>query len=396
MWVWIAVAIAAVAALAGLSLWMRFYWFLYKNGRRREVPVTPRRFFYSLYSIIVFTFMVYGVAAPVTLGMWIAVRNRRRRVAVYHRFLCWSARVILRAIPGVDFTFDNATGETFETPGVIISNHQGHFDLMCILMMTPRLIVLTNNRVWRNPLYGWIIRRADYLPADGAVVENADKLRSIVDQGYSVVIFPEGTRSPQCKILRFHTGAFHLAMQLGVDIIPVMLHGVGDVIPKEDFMLRKGSMYLTTLPRITPVADDDPLAPRRLASATRAMYIKEYDALCRRRLTSGYFVELVKYKYSYLVPGLKRNITHRLRANDNYSALIDVPYPDGATINVLDGNYGAVAWLMALVHPRCNVTGVIHKHRHLAMASRTPSPPANLTFSQWPATDPTAITVDAR
>ena len=65
------------------------------------------------------------------------------------------------------------------------------------------------------------------------------------------MIFPEGTRSADCSILRFHRGAFYLAEQLQIDIIPVMIHGVGHVLPKQEFMLRKGEIRIQVMPRIS-------------------------------------------------------------------------------------------------------------------------------------------------
>lgn len=379
-WVWTGILICFLLGLVGLSLWMRFHWFIRKKGKRRDVPVTPRRFVYSLYSLLVFIFMVYGVALPYTIILFLTVWNREKRVALYHRFLCWSSRVIVQSIPGVDFTFNNTTGETFDKPGVIISNHQGHFDLMCIMMMTPKLVVLTNEWVWNNPLYGWIIKRAEFLPVSGAIDQNIEKLRNLIDRGYSIVVFPEGTRSADCRILRFHSGAFFLARELGVDLIPVLIHGVGDVIPKEDFMLRKGSMYIETLPRITVTDDGSPLYLRDLTRATRAMYISEFSRLKKQREHTGYFTEYVKYKYSYIKPGLKSEVSRMLERNGNFAATVDRDYAPDNTIVIDDRTYGVASWLMALVHPDNKVVGVIANKRHRGLARRTPAKPHNLLF----------------
>ena len=63
----------------------------------------------------------------------------------YHRLLHRIARFVIYRIPQVKTTFSNLSGETFERPGVIICNHQSHLDLMCIMMLTPKLIILTND-----------------------------------------------------------------------------------------------------------------------------------------------------------------------------------------------------------------------------------------------------------
>ena len=372
---------AIVVIVAAIAIWMRFRWFLKTNGHRRDVPVTPRRFLASIYSLIVFIFMVYGCALPVTLLLYIFVWSPRRRLALFHSFLQKSAKFILEALPLIDFTYINNVCETFAPSGIIISNHQGHLDLMCIMMMTPNLVVLTNERVWHNPLYGWIIRLAKFYPVTNGVEYNIAKLRELIDNGYSVVVFPEGTRSPQCDILRFHTGAFYLARQLNVDIIPVILHGVGHCIPKEDFMLRPGHMYLEVMRRIKVEANDDPLYIRKLANSTRNIYLKHYSALKQKLETADYFADYVINKYSYLPGHYARKVSRLMRKNSNYTTSIDRNIPDGETVIINDKSFGAESWLMALVHPRVNVVSVISDPTPLATALTTPAIPRNLIFT---------------
>jgi hypothetical protein len=69
-------------------------------------------------------------------------------------------------------------------------------------------------------------------------------LKSLVDRGYSIAVYPEGTRSPDCRIGRFHQGAFYLAKSLGVDVVPLVLYGAGKVLPKKGRHLNKGIIRL--------------------------------------------------------------------------------------------------------------------------------------------------------
>lgn len=173
----------------------------------------------------------------------------------YHRLLQRRTRFVISHIPGTTFSYTNPVGETFEKPAVIISNHQSHLDLAAIMMLTPNLVILTKDWVWHNPFYGIIIRYADYLPVSD-MEQMLPKLSALVEKGYSVMVFPEGTRSPNCKIQRFHRGAFYLAEQLKLDILPVFIDGFGKVLPKTSFHLHPGEMTLEVMPR---VAHDDPL-----------------------------------------------------------------------------------------------------------------------------------------
>jgi len=172
----------------------------------------------------------------------------------YHKTLQRKARFVVNHVPGTTFEYQNSAGENFSTPAVIISNHQSHLDLMAIMMLTPNLIILTKDWVWHNPFYGLVIRYADYLP----ITEQDDmmsKIRERVATGYSIMVFPEGTRSGDGRIGRFHRGAFKMAQELGLDIVPVFISGFSEVLPKTSFHLHPGKMRLEVLPRFH--ADDE-------------------------------------------------------------------------------------------------------------------------------------------
>lgn len=170
-----------------------------------------------------------------------------------HQIICKLCRTALvrPGLPGVPYSQDNPNGEDFSRPAVIICNHQSHLDLLPMLSLTPNLVVLTTNWVWHNPLYGIIIRNADYLPASDGLEAITPKLKALVAKGYSVVVYPEGTRSLDCSIGRFHQGAFYLAHELDVDILPVVLYGAGKALPKHGRYLRRWPIHLEIDRRIS-------------------------------------------------------------------------------------------------------------------------------------------------
>ena len=166
----------------------------------------------------------------------------------YHTILQRKSRFVINHVPGTTFRYNNPYGESFERPAMIVSNHQSHLDLMGIMMLTPKLIILTKNWVWHNPFYGIVIRYADFFPISDTE-EMRNNLMEKVKEGYSVMIFPEGTRSADCRIQRFHRGAFYLAEQLGLDILPVYIDGFGKVLPKTSWHLHPGHMSVEVMQR---------------------------------------------------------------------------------------------------------------------------------------------------
>jgi len=171
--------------------------------------------------------------------------NKRK----YHQLLQRRARFVVNHIPGTTFSYKNQYNETFDKPAVIVSNHQSHIDLMAIMMLTPNLIILTKDWVWHNPFYGFIIRYADFMPV-GDIEQMISRLKPLVEKGYSIMVFPEGTRSVDCHVQRFHRGAFYLAERLHLDIIPIFINGFGKVLPKTAWSLRSGHLTVEVLQRI--------------------------------------------------------------------------------------------------------------------------------------------------
>jgi 1-acyl-sn-glycerol-3-phosphate acyltransferase len=159
-----------------------------------------------------------------------------------HKLIYRASRFVMltHGIPGVKFSFKVKEGVRMDRPRVVICNHQSHLDLFCQLIFTPDIIFLTNDWVWNNPSYGLLIRNAEYYPVRDGLEELLPKLQSLVERGYSIAIYPEGTRSKDCSIGRFHQGAFWLADQLGVDILPMCLYGPGKILRKKTYTLHPG------------------------------------------------------------------------------------------------------------------------------------------------------------
>jgi 1-acyl-sn-glycerol-3-phosphate acyltransferase len=140
-------------------------------------------------------------------------------------------------------------------PCIIAANHQSFFDPYCIgffSVFAPTFIV----RAWpfRIPLYGRIMRRAGYLNIEELDEETLLlKAGTIMREGATLVVFPEGTRSATGELGRFRSGAFKLAMECDVPIVPMCINGTGRVFPRGTRFGRPTPMAVTLLPPIYPV-----------------------------------------------------------------------------------------------------------------------------------------------
>ena len=253
----------------------------------------------TVYALLFFLFFMFVVIKP---AVWVILKVKRwkgekeQENRWLHKLIYRASRFVMltHGIPGVKFSYgvrrqesgdrsqETELSSLFNRPRVVICNHQSHLDLFCQLIFTPDIIFLTNDWVWNNPSYGLLIRHAEYYPVREGLEELLPKLRSLVERGYSIAVYPEGTRSKDCQIGRFHQGAFWLAEQLGVDILPMCLYGPGKILKKKTYTLQKGPVRIEV---------DEPVSLEELramgdhkaqAKEMRRRYKERYEALANR------------------------------------------------------------------------------------------------------------------
>ncbi len=295
------VAIVGMATVVVMAYYLPplvFRWLTEKGGRRREYPITLSRLAYSLFSISFFIGGMFLLLIPYTRFIHKPLQRFWHGEAFYHELLRRIARFVVYRVPGVRFRTVNEVGEKFDRPAVIICNHQSHLDAMAVMQLSPRVVVLTNDWAWSNPFYGLVIHTAEFYPVSNGYDRNFPHLQDLARRGYSIVVFPEGTRTPDGEIGRFHKGAFTLAKALGIDILPLYLHGFYDVLPKHDFMLRRGSATLEVGRRLavaTIQATDDRLLTRQVYHHYQA----HYAAMRQRLETAEYRAPYEAYRRKY-------------------------------------------------------------------------------------------------
>jgi 1-acyl-sn-glycerol-3-phosphate acyltransferase len=119
---------------------------------------------------------------------------------------------------------------------VIVSNHQSMADIPVLTHVRVDAKWMAKASLFRTPVIGWMLRMAGDIP-----VERADRRQAAqallkcarhLRQGCSLLFFPEGTRSPDGRVLPFQKGPFHLAAREGVPVVPIAVHGSGNALPR--------------------------------------------------------------------------------------------------------------------------------------------------------------------
>lgn len=269
-----------------------------KRWNYRLSPLALADFLTTLYAFLVF---LAGTVYLKFYGYYLfAFRRKSETKKVrYHATICRLSRYVVRHMPRIPCHTEIPPGEDFRQPAVLICNHQSHLDLMYLLQLSPKIIVLTNRWVWNSPFYGRITHYADYYPVINGIENSLEPLGRLIGQGYSIAVFPEGTRSEEGHLLRFHRGAFFLAEQLGVDLLPVVMHGIGHALPKKEWIMKPGSVGIRVLNRISPsdarFGNDYQTRTREI----RKLFVREYARLAGERETPAYFAARIKGMFRY-------------------------------------------------------------------------------------------------
>ncbi|MBR2228516.1 MAG: 1-acyl-sn-glycerol-3-phosphate acyltransferase [Bacteroidales bacterium] len=342
-----------------------------KKGEPRKIAWTLGRSLRTGYIFVVFLVAML-VLTVWTFFLFLGGPTPRKREK-YRTALMKTARLAIKAIPGCPYTLSNPHGEDFSRQAVYICNHQSHFDVLPILALHPKVILLTNEWVWNSPFYGYLIRKAEFYPVMDGLEKNLDHMKDLVARGYSIVIFPEGTRSPDCRIQRFHRGAFLTARELGLPVLPLYIHGFGYALPKHDFLLRKAGLYMEIGERFEVPADDNLAAFTR---EVRHMYQKEYDRIRKERETAAYNAVYVRYQYLY--KGHDADAECRRVLTPDTFARVDAL--TGTELTVPEAGCGVYALLAALTHPEMQVTAYEEDEEKHLTAVRCSGVPENLTY----------------
>ena len=341
-----------------------------KKGQPRKVAWTLGRSLRTGYIFLVFLLAMLGLTVW-TFFLFLGGPTPRKREK-YRRGLMKTARLAMKGIPGCPYTLSNPHGEDFSKPAVYICNHQSHFDILPIIALHPKVILMTNEWVWNSPFYGYLIRKAEFYPVMEGLEKNLAHMKDLVARGYSIVIFPEGTRSPDCRIQRFHRGAFVSARELGLPILPLYIHGFGYALPKHDFLLRKAGLYMEVGERFEVPEGDIAAFTRKV----RHDYEREYARIRRERETAAYNAPYVRYQYLY--KGHEADVECRKTLTPETIARVDALTGDSLVIP--EAGCGVYALLVALTHPEMRVTAYEEDEEKYLTAARCAGVPENLTY----------------
>ncbi len=375
------VGMATVVLMAILLPPLVFRWITYRpDGVKRDVPRTLLGCVCSCFTAFVFVIGIIFYTLWAIVYFALSPNSHEQKSRWLHHKMQLFARRMLRLTPSIRFTI-NTSGETFEHPAVIIANHQSLYDILAIMSLTDRVVFVTKDWVWRNPLLNPALRLSECIPSIDGVESNKEKFKDILRRGMSIVVFAEGRRWEDGRVHRFHKGAFLLAQKLDVEILPIYLHGFGRMLPRSDFMLRPGeNPYLEVGFRYKPDAD---MPLQRQASEARAQFEREIDRIKGQVEDVKYYMAYVRSKYMYKGKDVETECARRLKSLLKHSDRIKGEhFESSAKVLIKNVGQGEVAWMFAILHEKIRFIATDQEDDNVLLCENCSAIPKNLSFEQ--------------
>lgn len=232
----------------------------------------------AAFSIVYWVFFaamlpVFWVVAAV---LWLVTWPIDRRRVVLHLYSCFWASFYIWVNPLWRVRFAGRDHLPWRGPAVIVANHLSLLDVLVLYGLFRPFKWVSKAEVFKVPFIGWNMRMNDHVAVlrgnPESVREMMDHCRAHLARGTPILIFPEGTRSRDCRLQRFKDGAFKLAAEAGVPVIPLAVVGTGDALPKHGLVLREQMRgQVTVLDPIPPSKDADALREAARAAIIAAL-----------------------------------------------------------------------------------------------------------------------------
>ena len=186
------------------------------------------------------------VAAPF---LWLKRESRERAV---RKFVYFQSRgiVFLIRLASRSFRMEKTIGPAGSC--IVVANHASAVDLYTVSSFGfDNVVYITKGWVFRLPFFRFVMNEAGYIDAEKTPPETMLALcRAAAEKGCQIVLFPQGSRKdPQA---RFKSGAFYLAEQLNLPVVPVAIVGTRDMLPAGTYWIKPADIVLKSFPAIHP------------------------------------------------------------------------------------------------------------------------------------------------
>ncbi len=283
----------------------------------------------------------------------------------------WMARGVVKWMPFGKLEFTDITTATFTPPCIVISNHQSAVDVMLVVSLPGDVRQTAKKRVFDAPMLGFgckILGHVMVEPNDPQTTLR--RCRETLAGGASVHFYPEGTRSFDGFVQRFHRGAFELAVELKQEILPIIICDSNTAMPRDAYWFEPFHCVVRALPRVTPQTFDysQGVVPlmKHCETMVRDGLQKELDAINTPRVVRRKVARL--YRYQRVM--VEQFVYWKMRCDPMFAVLDSVVPRQGLVLDLGCGYGIATHWLACFTDQR-TFWGLDYDEEKIRVAQRS-------------------------
>ncbi len=294
-----------------------------------------------------------------------------------------------------------ANAESLRKPAVVVSNHQSSVDIPLILSLPGDVRLTLKKRVWDAPWLGIAAQKLRHVLVEPErPAATLERCRAAMAEGASVHFFPEGTRAHAVYPRRFHRGAFDVALELGCDVVPIVLCDTRMCVPRDAWWVEDFHMVVKVLPPITPENFDYAAGSRELMKHAQELVRSELLRELERIHTPAYLAYKVRRHYRYLGRSVERRVAREL-ASESLRTLLGEALPEEGTLLDLFCGLGVRSNWLREKRPRLRVHGLDPDPDAIRVARASAAGTERLTFASgapgdWHLPEASAVILPAR
>ena len=300
---------------------------------------------------------------PLVLPLPVSRSRKQRTVRLVACKLC---RLVIKSFPSAKGVVLNPRDEDFSKPAVVVANHTSYLDIVWMLALSPNLLILAKQWVRKVPIFFPVAKFLGFYYVDEGYSSISSEFAKRVEEGWSLAVFPEGTRQTDGRVHRFHKGAFYIAETLGLDIVPVAMYGNDRVLPKHyPLNIAPGYSVVSVLDRIPSGGQDY----RVKAKMTKGLIVKELDRLSMRysTLDNPYWKWALLRSVLYKGAGAEWETRIDISRLDGYRKFDEALPREGRILHLGCGR-GQIDLMLKMLSPRRTIVAVDPDPEKIRMA----------------------------
>lgn len=234
-----------------------------------------------LYSVVFWIFLVLSsiLLFPVAVLIWAVTAPFDRRLVLLHRFTCFWASLYTWLNPAWRVSVHGRDKIDPDATYVMVANHLSLLDILVLFRLFVHFKWVSKIENFRVPCVGWNMTLNRYIKLrrgdKASIMQMMRACRATLAEGNSIMMFPEGTRSPSGLMRAFKPGAFQLAVESEAAILPIVLRGTSDALPKRGFVLQGRHDITVTVLDPIPHGDFAHVPAREVTARVRAIIAEE-------------------------------------------------------------------------------------------------------------------------